>query len=399
LFKKVIKIEKFPYNGKVYDLEVNDNETFVAGCGSILVHNTRRESILNPKPFIKEVENGITDFISLLSDIIKVIIDKNKTGHPKYFSPNVDIQLHYTPIREFISDSIRDHLRSMYDRGVLSKQTYTEVIGGCDIDIERKRRVQETQDDYNTIFYPPLIQNREDIPDITDETIENLPEEKTGPEAKNFKGISLEELITPEIASEYIRLRQRDPDDFEKDSFRIIVLSKTKGIKAIIGRLKGKTTTTVQSYLFEKTKWNETEAKNWVEKHKGEIEESLDLYDEGLIYEEAPYKTVEDLPAQVKVLPKDAQRLWLRVFNQSYPKGEDYARRVAWSVVKRIYKKVGDQWTKKSKTKGEDGKMIDLEKASVDDILTNIVQLQKIELQEAQLKVAKKILEEKEGEK
>jgi acetylornithine/succinyldiaminopimelate/putrescine aminotransferase len=41
----------------------------------------------------------------------------------------------------------------------------------------------------------------------------------------------------------------------------------------------------------------------------------------------------------------------MRVFNESYPKGEDYARKVAWSVVKKLYKKEGDKWVPKKKAK------------------------------------------------
>lgn len=40
LFEKVIKKEKYRYSGWVYDFEVEDNHTFVAGVGSLLCHNT-----------------------------------------------------------------------------------------------------------------------------------------------------------------------------------------------------------------------------------------------------------------------------------------------------------------------------------------------------------------------
>lgn len=94
----------------------------------------------------------------------------------------------------------------------------------------------------------------------------------------------IEETIIPEeeegkidITENYIRIRQKNPSKFEEDSFRTIVISKSKGIKAVIGRLKGKTTTTVQSYLFDKDKFTESEAKKWVEEHKGsEVVEEME---------------------------------------------------------------------------------------------------------------------------
>ena len=90
-------------------------------------------------------------------------------------------------------------------------------------------------------------------------------------EKRNYKKASLDVRTT----KNYIRMRQEDPSDFEQDSFRIISLSETKGIKAVIGRKKGASTTTIQSYLFMKSKWDEKEAEDWVKQHKGELEEAM----------------------------------------------------------------------------------------------------------------------------
>lgn len=57
----------------------------------------------------------------------------------------------------------------------------------------------------------------------------------------------------PETAGDYIIIRVKDPALFQQDSFRTIDISKEKGIKATIGRLKGETTTTVQRYLFDRS--------------------------------------------------------------------------------------------------------------------------------------------------
>jgi hypothetical protein len=178
--------------------------------------STRRESILNPKPFIKEVEAGITEYAQLLENVLFVIADRNKANHPKYFSEK--IELHYSPIKEFITDNIRDHLRSCYDRGVLSKETYTEVMG-VDLDIEVTRRERETDKKLEVKMYPPIIDNKEgtgidlqkdstNIPKLktitpplpapkfpaTKPKSDNIPVSKKGPEAKNYKGEFGEEL-------------------------------------------------------------------------------------------------------------------------------------------------------------------------------------------------------------
>jgi HK97 family phage prohead protease len=81
------------------------------------------------------------------------------------------------------------------------------------------------------------------------------------------------EIITkpePDITENYIRLRQRDPNDFVQDSFRTITISEEKGIKAVIGKLKSDPngSTHIQSYLFDKDKWTVEEAQAWVREHK-----------------------------------------------------------------------------------------------------------------------------------
>jgi len=285
----------------------------LAGLGLIEIiegtASSRKESILNPRPFISEVERGIADFKMLLNDVLQTIVEKNSSSHPKYF--NYDIKIYSTPVKAFTTEDVRNHLRSMYDRGVISKQTYIEVCGdSLYFNIEVQRREKENKDKIDEILYPPVINNQEGqgLIDIRNKKIDKVPAEKIptdrkGPEAKNFKG--------------------------------------------------------------------------------GE---------ETAIYEEAPYKEIKDLPEQVKVLPSDGQSLWMRVFNESYPKGEDYARKVAWSVVKKVYKRDGDKWVKKSRVKGSEGEWINLETSSVDDILDNIVRLQEIDLREKQIKLTDKLL-------
>lgn len=50
----------------------------------------------------------------------------------------------------------------------------------------------------------------------------------------------------------YARYRQKNPSLFQKGSFRIIDVGRPGHTKLIIGKLKGKTTTTVQSILKER---------------------------------------------------------------------------------------------------------------------------------------------------
>ena len=77
-----------------------------------------------------------------------------------------------------------------------------------------------------------------------------------------------------------------------------------------------------------------------------------------------PYQKITSLPTGVNnVLPKHARVIYKTAYNNAWneyrlPKDrkddasrEETAHKVAWSAVKQVYKKKGDQWVKKSKRK------------------------------------------------
>jgi cation transport regulator ChaB len=341
----------------------------LAGLGLIEIvrgiASDRREATLNPRPFIAEVTSGISDFRLLVTDILRTIMEKNRKQHRKYAEEKLAV--HSTPIKEFITEDVRAHLRSLYDRGTLSKRTYTEVVGDTDFDIEIDRRKKEAKDKLEKIMYPQVVQNQEGVGiDFTDDTppepvlkplfkapkppapripipqnnvpIEKIPTSKTGIEKKNFVKSEEEELensedieeeggvleaYSPEVTENYVRVRIKDTSDFQKEYFRIITLSKTKGIKSILGRLKGSTSTSVQSYLFDKDRWTGEEAEAWVKEHRGS-------------YEEGPYNTLQELPPAVKKYPKGAQQAFRSTFNSALKQygDETTAFKFAWTALK-----------------------------------------------------------------
>lgn len=73
----------------------------------------------------------------------------------------------------------------------------------------------------------------------------------------------------PDVTENTIRIRVRDPGDFQEDSFRTITIGdEADGIQAVIGRLEGETTTTVQVFIFDKEKFTTAEAQAWVDEHE-----------------------------------------------------------------------------------------------------------------------------------
>lgn len=83
--------------------------------------------------------------------------------------------------------------------------------------------------------------------------------------------IVLYEGLDPEETENYIHVPVVDKKEFVQGSFKTIDISVSKGIKAVIGKLKSdpEGSTVVQKYLFLKEKgWTMEKAKTWVSEHK-----------------------------------------------------------------------------------------------------------------------------------
>lgn len=154
--------------------------------------SNRREAVFNPLPFINEINQGVEDFAMLLTDLLRVFVKKNQ-HHPKYNGQILRVS--HSPVTEFLTADILDHFRSAYDRGTLSKQTYTEILG-TKYEVERNRRIHEQRNGDEKTMYPPPTQNVEgkgqDVGEPGGEPTDDVPLDKDGPEAKNFKNAKLE---------------------------------------------------------------------------------------------------------------------------------------------------------------------------------------------------------------
>jgi len=247
----------------------------LAGLGFIDVvqglASTRKESVLNPAPFIEEVNSGVGDFKSILFDLVQMIILKNKETHPKLFGENNELKVVNSPLKINV-ERIQDILRSGYDRGAVSITTYQEILG-VDSDVEKERREYEAKEGLDEIFYPHLIQNQEE------------------------KGIDAPGL------------KPAKPKETKKED-------------------KKSGTPEVLNYK------------------KAEIDLIIAPYDKN------------NPPAFLKKYPKGAIDIFIDVFNENLPKGEDYAFPVAYTAMKRWlkkhgYKKINDKWVKSEEINNE----------------------------------------------
>lgn len=289
------------------DVIVPAEKGLLASLGFIELYNTstRKEAVLNPKPFIEEVKDGVNDFCSLINEVILNIVEVNSENHRKY--TNVEpIKVNKAPIDAFIDGEIRTLLRSLFDRGKISSKTLVEVGVGCDYDIELQRKKQEEANGDNKIMCPAPVQ--------------------------------VADLFLTEKTSEQLPVKKQD-DDIPDDKLG-------------------------------------PETRNYI---TSELETSV-------------YNKNSELPDTVKVLPKKAQTVWRSTFNAVYKKdnNEEKAIKIAWSTVKKLYKKVKDKWVEKANEEREE----ELVALSTDDLL----KLKREEIMSKQEKLIDKILKDNDNE-
>lgn len=270
--------------------------------------STRRESILNPQPFISEVNAGIGGFKSVLMELIKLIIKENKLAHRKLFSANNEIKIVNSPIKINV-DSILDVIRSSYDRGAISIESYVETLG-FDFTKEKERRTKEAQNGDENLFYPHIINNQEDKG--KDTFSPSKPKTPNLEDQNKKKG-------TPETKTNTAELEINKIAKCSKCGHKFDYLSVQEAGMGWVKCPKCKEAVTQEDLII------------------------------------APYDKSKP-PAFLKKYPKGAQEVFIDVFNKSLPKGEDYAFPVAWTAMKRWmkkhgYKKIEDKWVKTKENK------------------------------------------------
>lgn len=178
------------------ELFISAERNILAGLGFIDiiegVSTSRKDAIMNPKAFIKEVNAGINDFKLIIRDLLALIKESNPS---KIKFNSKKWRVISNPVNDFVSEDFAEKIRNLYDRGLLSKETTVAVLGQSFIDYgtEVRRRVKETGRGEDSILYPPVIMNQEakgqDFPGENptpevDENGDKIPTDKTDPTEK-----------------------------------------------------------------------------------------------------------------------------------------------------------------------------------------------------------------------
>lgn len=71
-----------------------------------------------------------------------------------------------------------------------------------------------------------------------------------------------------DFTKDFARVRIKDPKRFQKKSFRTLDVGRPGGTKVVIGRLKGKVTTTTQSILIPREEFTPTKLRATLRQQK-----------------------------------------------------------------------------------------------------------------------------------
>lgn len=162
--------------------------------------NSRKESILNPKPMAEEIKAGIKDFKAMIKKMLRDIVLLNQDKN----SLNIDkIEVRSSSLSPFISKDEKEQVRRLYQYGLVSKQTAVEFCGGAYLEYstEVRRRTDELERGEEVLMYAQVIQNNEK--DVSDTEVtrgskptpdKEVPESKKGVDAQDYTASSIEEI-------------------------------------------------------------------------------------------------------------------------------------------------------------------------------------------------------------
>lgn len=185
-----------------------------------------------------------------------------------------------------------------YEDGITrSDHDISEILGmtAANVGVSRKKAFKHIKEYLKGFEDMDIEKSKADKTDIIELAIKYLNSLEKSLENQNtkdeIKGIikslssKIEEkkvTLTKSQKYENIRIRQRNPQFYKKDSLRTISLSKSLGIKAVIGNLPNDSKLSIQTLIFNRDPkigkvWNLKESKEWVRFNKSKIKLKIDI--------------------------------------------------------------------------------------------------------------------------
>lgn len=202
------------------ELTYSAEKRILAGLGFIDIVDasteTRRSSVLNPKPFIKDCNELSSYFNMILSDVCDQIKEYNRDELNAIKYGNLNWKVTSPMVVDFVTNEFKTLLRSVSDRGRISDRTFIEVVGEgyLDYDEEVNRSSAELESGERSVLYPKEVTNTEDktsfLEGMRDEIAggkepdnqDDIPDDKKGLEAKNYANAGLKLAGAPWATNE-----------------------------------------------------------------------------------------------------------------------------------------------------------------------------------------------------
>lgn len=157
------------------------------------VSSSRKESVLNPKAFIAEINRGVEDFKSILREVVLLTLKKNK-DRSKYVVAAQNFRVISSPVKGFMTDLFKQTMRSLYDRGTISKKLLTEVVGEVNYEDQVAQREHEAKRGDEYTMFPPITQN---VEQVGMEYPDNPPTANGKKPKENMDTVTTEDKINP----------------------------------------------------------------------------------------------------------------------------------------------------------------------------------------------------------
>jgi len=178
-----------PDFSKVVNQELIDpsRQKILQGLGLIEIlegtgSNSRKESIINPKPFVKLVYSLINSYCDLLTDVLEVTRERN-THNTKYNA--IKIKVKASPVLEFVTLDEKELFRSIFDRGVVDYESLCEILG-IDYKLIVARSTKQLEDGIDAKLYPHVVMNQEQYTsELQDSRSTKKPKDKNTPEFRD----------------------------------------------------------------------------------------------------------------------------------------------------------------------------------------------------------------------
>ncbi len=159
----------------------------------------REESILNPKVLMEEVNDAVLDYTELIEEVVELMKIKNAS---KYGMGDVSVSPGV--IETFVSDNMRNMVRSWYDRGLISQEDSLESTTALNYKTQVIKRKDEKKNNIELLMEPRAIQKLESNDNVPDD------KKKGSPESKNYYKAS-ELIMVPMLSTDSI------PEDIRKE--------------------------------------------------------------------------------------------------------------------------------------------------------------------------------------